>query len=183
MKRDFLRELGLSDDVINQIMAENGKDVNNAKGDLEKITAERDQLKADLTKANETLDSFKDYDEVKANVEKYKADFEKSKKDYEKKIADMELNTKIKDFTNGKKFVNDLTREAINSQLFTALNADENKGKSLEEILETLTSGKENIFVDENKPVPPITPELKGDNPGESGVMAAFRRLNPNINI
>ncbi len=35
MKREFLKNLGLEDEVIDKIMAENGKDIEKAKGDLE----------------------------------------------------------------------------------------------------------------------------------------------------
>lgn len=95
----------------------------------------------------------------------------------------MELNAKVKDFTGSKKFVNDFTRDVINSQLVDALNDESNKGKSLDDLLNAITEGKENIFVSENKPVPPVIPELKGNGGEESGVLAAFKRLNPNITI
>jgi len=184
MKRDFLKELGIDEEAINKIMAENGKDINNAKGEVEKTAAELEQTKKDLAAANETLEKFKDYDVIKSDVEKYKADAEKSKAEYEKKIKTMELETRVKDFTSSKKFVNDLTRDSINNSLIGLLNDDTNAGKSLDELLNGLTDGKENIFVNENTPKPPVTPDLKGGNAdNESGVMAAFRRLNPNINI
>lgn len=183
MKREQLRELGLTDDQINTIMAENGKDINNAKADVEKINAELEQTKKDLATANETLDKFKDYDNVKADVEKYKAEAEQSKAEYTKKLADMELEGKIKDFTGGKKFVNDLTRDAINSQLKGLVNDEANKGKSLEELLNGLTKDKPNIFVDENAPKAPVVPNMKGAGGEESGIEAAFKRLNPNIKL
>ena len=182
MKREDLKELGLEDEAINKIMALNGSDINNAKKDVEKLTADLEQTKAELVKANETLDKVKDYDEVKANYEKYKSDLETSKKEYADKVAAMELSAKVKEFTSGKRFVNDLTKEAINSQLINALNDENNKGKSLDELLNGITEGKENIFVEENKPQAPTVTTLQGDNGGtESGVMAAFKRLNPNI--
>lgn len=181
MTRDFLKELGLNADAIDKVMAEYGKGVNAAKGDNEKIIAELEQTKADLQKANETLEKFKDYDNVKADVEKYKADLEKSKSDYEKKIATMELEKKVSEYTSGKKFVNDLTKDAINNQLAAALNDEANKGKSLDDLFNSITEGKENILVTENAPTPPITPNMKGESSGESGVLAAFKAMNPNI--
>jgi uncharacterized protein YggE len=177
MKRDFLKELGIDEEAINKIMAENGKDINNAKADVEKISAENEQLKKDLETANATLDKVKDYDNVKADVEKYKADLEKSKSDYENKIAAMELAAKVKDFTGSKKFVNDLTRDAINKQLADAVNDDANKGKSLEELFNALTDGKENIFENENKPTPPNVPNMANDKPGATDDDAAVRRI------
>lgn len=184
MTRDFLKELGLTDDAINKIMAEHGRGINAAKNESEKLSAELEQVKNDLTKANETLEGLKDYDEVKAQVEKYKADFENSKAEYQKKIDGMELAAKVKDFTSSKKFVNDITKEAINKQLADAVSADENKGKSLEELFNSLTEGKENIFITENAPTPPkVLDKTTGNNDTESGVLAAFKRLNPNLSL
>ena len=72
----------------------------------------------------------------------------------------MELQAKIKDFTGNKKFVNDLTRDAINAQLEKALNDDANKGKSLDDLLKALTDGKTDIFKDENTPTPPTVTNM-----------------------
>lgn len=179
MKREQLKELGLTDDQINTIMAENGKDINNAKADVEKINAELEQTKKDLATANETLDKFKDYDNVKADVEKYKAEAEQSKAEYTKKLADMELEGKIKDFTGGKKFVNDLTRDAINSQLKGLVNDEANKGKSLEELLNGLTKDKPNIFVDDNAPKAPVVPNMKTDGVKDNDDIRAIMGLSP----
>lgn len=165
MKREFLKDLGIDDEAINKIMAENGKDINAAKGDAEKVAAELEQAKTELKAANDTLEKVKDYDNVKAEVEKYKADLKSAQDDYSKKIASMELAAKVKDFTSNKKFVNDLTRDAINKQLADAVSADENKGKSLEDLFKTLTDGKENIFINENNPTPPIIPDMASDKP------------------
>lgn len=184
MKREELKEIGLDEEAINKVMALHGKDVNGLKEEAEKKAAEFEQLKEELSKANETLDKVKDYDEVKANYEKYKTDLETSKKDYAEKIAAMELNAKVKEFTSSKKFVNELTKDAINTQLVAALNDESNKGKSLDDLLNGLTEGKDNIFAVENVPQAPTVTTLNGDNgEHESGVMAAFRRLNPNIKL
>ena len=68
MKRDFLKNFGLADDVIEKIMDENGKDINTSHAELDAVTKERDMYKstvgdyekqlAELKKAagdNETL--------------------------------------------------------------------------------------------------------------------------------
>ena len=65
MKREFLEGLKLEADVIDKIMAENGKDVNREKA---KFT-DYDEVKAQLEAANKTLEGFKDYEAVKADVE------------------------------------------------------------------------------------------------------------------
>ena len=81
--------------------------------------------------------------------------FRSAKKEAAAKVQQLELQAKIKDFTGNKKFVNDLTRDAINAQLEKALNDDANKGKSLDDLLKALTDGKTDIFKDENIPTPP----------------------------
>ena len=45
MKREFLKELGLDAEVIDKIMAENGKDIEAHKANGDKLTAENEQLK------------------------------------------------------------------------------------------------------------------------------------------
>lgn len=183
MKREFLKGFELSDEVIDAIMKENGNDINKAKADVEKLNSELEQTKGELEKAQGTLEKFKDYDNVKADVEKYKTDFENSKAEYEKKISAMELQNRVKEFTSGKKFVNDLTKEAINNQLIQSLNDESNKGKSLDDLLNGIVDGKENIFAEENKPTAPTVSATMQGNDAESGVLSAFRRLNPNIKL
>ena len=179
MKREFLKELGLADDVINQIMAENGKDINSAKGDSEKNSAELEQLKADLKKANEFIETHKDYDQIKADAEKYKNEAANSKTEFEKKIHDMELDNTVNGFINSykKKFANDFTKSAISKNLKDLLNDDSNKGKSLDELLEGITKDKEGVFIDENKPVPPVVPGMKTDNNGSADDVNTTRSI------
>lgn len=179
MKRDFLESLKLEADVIDKIMKENGKDIESVKAKF----VDYDETKQQLEAANATLEKFKDYDQTKADVEKYKAEAEKAQREAAEKIAKMEVQAKIKDFTGNKKFVNDFTREAVNTQLEELLNKTESKGKSLEDLFKEITDGKENIVIDENKPTPPVTPPMAGNKGDEGGVMAAFKRMNPDIQI
>lgn len=167
MKREELKEIGLDDDAINKVMALHGKDITAAKDEAAKTTSELEQARAELQKANETLEKVKDYDQVKNEVEKYKTELETSRKEHADKLAALELSAKVKDFTNNYKFVNEVTRDAYNSKLADALNADENKGKSLEELFKGLTDGKENIFIDEKKPAPPTILDMASDKPQE----------------
>jgi hypothetical protein len=63
MKTEFLTGLGLEKDVIDQIMAENGKDINAAKEaateELATTKEEPKQTKEQLETANATIDGFK----------------------------------------------------------------------------------------------------------------------------
>jgi len=88
MKREFLKELGLEDSVIDKIMAENGKDIENAKGDVSKLEAEiktkekeLETLQGQLKKANEQIEEFKDMDidAIKKAADDYKEKYETAK--------------------------------------------------------------------------------------------------------
>ena len=95
MKREFLKGLGIADELINQIMDENGKDINNAKASAEaqakvyQDEAEKGKTTyAELLKQhNDLLASTKDYGELKQfkvdtlakQEESRKLDFLKSK--------------------------------------------------------------------------------------------------------
>ena len=158
MKRDFLEGLGLEAEVIDKIMKENGKDIEGAKAKF----SDYDDIKKQLETANATLEKFKDYDQTKADVEKYKTELEKSQKESAAKIAAMERSAKVKDYLSGKKFVNDITREAIASKMGEVLGADESKGKNLDDIFAEITKNKSDILKDDNAPTPPVVPTMGG---------------------
>lgn len=179
MKREELEAIGLTAEQTDKVMKLNGDDINREKSKF----ADYDEIKQQLEKANATLDGMKDYEAVKADVLKYQQEAEQAKADAAAKVQQLELQAKIKDFTSGKKFVNDITREAINGQLESALNDAANKGKSIEELFNSLTEGKTDILKDENAPTPPTVPNMNGKQGDEDGVTAAFKAMNPTISI
>ena len=179
MKREELTALNLTDEQINAVMKINGDDINATKAKF----ADYDAVKEQLQKATETIEKMGDYEQTKADRDKYKADAEKAAADYAEKVKLLELQNKVKDFTNDKKFVNELTRNAINQQLEKALQDPGNAGKSMDELLKTLTDGKADIFKDENAPTPPTVPGMNGNATDEDGVTAAFKARNPGLTI
>ena len=179
MKREELEAIGLNAEQIDKVMKLNGDDINREKSKF----ADYDEVKSQLEKANATLDGMKDYDEVKAKITEYQQEAEKAKAEAAAKVQRLELQARIKDFTSGKKFVNDITREAINEKLESALNDETNKGKSIEELFKGLTDGKTDILKDDNEPTPPTVPNMNGQQADEDGVTAAFKAMNPTISI
>ena len=95
MKCKFLEDMGLTKEQVDSIMAENGSDIEAAKGELDQVKTELEQTKTQLQEANTTIDGFKDYDQVKGQVEEYKTKYETSKAEYETKIADMQFGTTL----------------------------------------------------------------------------------------
>lgn len=158
MKREELTAAGLTDEQVEKVMKLNGDDINREKAKF----SDYDDIKKQLEKANATIDGMKDYEDVKAKVTQYQQEAENAKKEAAAKVQQLELQAKIKDFTGNKKFVNDLTRDAINAQLEKALNDDANKGKSLDDLLKALTDGKTDIFKNDNAPTPPTVTQMAG---------------------
>lgn len=83
MERDFLRELGISEDAVEKIMMENGKDITaEGKKRNQKLIDERDDFKIRLAAAETTLNRFEGIDPEKINQEL--ADWKKKAEDAEK---------------------------------------------------------------------------------------------------
>lgn len=59
MKREFLKSLGLTDDVINQIMAENGDDINKVRSEVTKLKAELAEAMTQLAATEAERDAAK----------------------------------------------------------------------------------------------------------------------------
>ena len=74
MERKFLEDLGLEKDVIDKIMAENGKDIEAEKQKLTAQKAELDGIKKQLNEANQQIESFKgmDIEGIKKAAEDWK---------------------------------------------------------------------------------------------------------------
>ena len=156
MKREELTAAGLTDEQVEKVMKLNGDDINREKAKY----SDYDDVKKQLEKANATIEGWKDYDAIKADVAKYQQEAENARKEAAAKVQQLEDKARVKDFTSSKKFVNELTRDAINAQLYDAMNDAANKGKSLDDLLKAITDGKTDIFKNENTPTPPTVIQM-----------------------
>lgn len=95
MKTEDLKEQGLTQEQINFVMAENGKDLkaitserDSIKKKLEAAEADRDTYKGQLETANTTLEKFKDIDpeKITEEIETYKKAAETAKAEADKQI-------------------------------------------------------------------------------------------------
>ncbi|MDU6113815.1 MAG: hypothetical protein E6649_05330 [Paeniclostridium sordellii] len=75
MKRSFLKELGLDSEIIDKIMAENGKDIEKYKTDIEDYVEEIKDLKAGKVDVSKEIEKA-----IKEKEEEYKERFEKAEK-------------------------------------------------------------------------------------------------------
>lgn len=131
MKREFLKGLGiegLTDEVIEKIMAENGKDIEATKTKADK-SQEIENLKSQLSEkdklieeANSQIENFKgmDVEGIKKAADEYKTKYEQSAADlkakeevYQKQLADQQYDFRVKEYLGQHKFTNDFVKDAF----------------------------------------------------------------------
>ena len=80
MKREFLKELGIADGLIEKIMAENGKDIQVEQSKTAQKQGEIDKLSEQLSQANADVQAFKDMnvDEIKKKAQEFEDKFNQS---------------------------------------------------------------------------------------------------------
>lgn len=94
MKKEFLKELHLSDEVIEKILAENAKDVQVVQDNAEQKDREIELVTTRLKEANKTIKSYKDMDIEK--IQQSATDWEKKAKELEKEKMDLKNEYSLK---------------------------------------------------------------------------------------
>ena len=154
MKTEELKAQGLTQEQINFVMAENGKDIGKIQRELDDMTAERDKEKGRADTAEETLKGFDGVDVEKLNnsIADWKKKAEDAEKDYKQKIADRDFD--------------DLLKESIKSANHMNRNSSVNKGGNNGGGIKS----KDDIYATDDKGRFKYTPEqraqLIADNPG-----------------
>lgn len=151
MKTEDLKAQGLTDEQINFVMAENGKDLKKLQKENEDLTSDRDTWKEKAETAEETLKGFEGIDpaEMQAKIDEYKQKAEDAEKEYNRKIAERDfedtLTTAIKE-ANGK------NAKAIRALLDTeSLMKSRNQKDDVKKALDALKAAEDSsfLFVDE----------------------------------
>ena len=93
MKREDLKALELSDEVIDQIMKLHGQDVEGQKSSLTQAQQTIDDLKNQVKVAGETIEGFKklDVDGIKAAADEWKLKAEQAEAEANEKIAGLKF--------------------------------------------------------------------------------------------
>ncbi len=144
MKTEFLQNFKIGDqalpkEVIDAILAENGRDIENAKKPFADYEAVKDQLKK--------LESAKgDIQAIQAELDKYKA-AEESRAAREKAEAEKAaLTERFKAVLGENKFASEFTEQGVFASFEKAINDPANVGKGDAELFAALTKDKEGIF-------------------------------------
>ena len=156
MKRKFLEDLGLEKEVIDSIMAENGKDVEKAKADYEDVKAQLETAQAtisDLKKNNA------DNEVLQNKVTEYETEIAKLKDEAIKK----DFNYRLEDALKGSKAKNVKALKALLDMDKVKLEGEKFTG--LEEQLTALKESDAYLFETEEQP----PQQLGGFKPTNTG--------------
>lgn len=99
MKRDLLKEHGFSEEQINFVMAQNGKDVNALNDKINGLTSERDGLQKQIDDRDEQLTtlkkSAKDNEELQSQIKQLQDENKTAKQNYQDQLAKQNKSFKI----------------------------------------------------------------------------------------
>lgn len=91
MKRDFLKEQGLSDEQINAVMAQYGQEVNPLQDQIHNLTAERDGYVKQLGERDNQLKDLsakaKGNEELQATIDELKKSAQEAETNYHNELA------------------------------------------------------------------------------------------------
>ena len=173
MKTEFLKSLNLSQEVIDKIMAENGKDITVEQKKAEKVIQERDsyKLKAEsletqVNDANTEIQKFKDMDidGIKKAADDWKETAEKAKADADKQISQMKFDYALSAALTGAKAKN---AKAVKALLdMDGLKFNDGKIVGLDEQLAQIKADNDYLF-ESDEPAPEF---VKGTNGGSGSV-------------
>ena len=176
MKRKFLEDLGIEKDAIEKIMAENGADIEKAKGDTE-------TLRTQLNETQEKLKSFKGVDvaELKGKITNLTNEIATNKADFEKQIADRDFSDLVKGIASEYK-ARDI--KAVMPFLdVEALKSSKNQDKDIRTAFDGMVKEQSYLF-ESDKKVPYVVsstpgPMKGGTDPDDKKARAneAFRSL------
>ena len=146
MKAEFLKGLGLEQDVVDKIMAENGKDVAAEQAKTTKAEGERDNYKDQLATATESLEKFKDVDPaaMQSEIENLNKQLKDKDEEYAAKEADRIFADTVKEAI---KSAGGRNEKAVMAMLdMEALKASKNQSEDIKKALETVKESDAYLF-------------------------------------
>lgn len=141
MKTEFLKGLGLEQDIIDKIMAQNGKDIENQKKLTEAAEADRDALKTQLDDVAAKLKAFDGVDvaAMKAQIETLTADISAKETAFQAQLADRDFDALLDGVINDAKGKNaKLIRAALDiDNIKTSKNQKEDAAAAIKALRES----------------------------------------------
>lgn len=161
MKTETLRNLGITDQtVIDAIMAENGKDINAAKGNVEKLNTQIDELTKQIgdrdAQLKELKNAVKDNETLTSKITELETANETAKTEYQSKITEIQKNHAIE---NGVRDAKAKNVKAVVALLdMSKITYADDKLTGLSEQLEALQKGEDTNFLFTAQQTTPTAP-------------------------
>lgn len=163
MKREFLKSLELSDEVIDKIMAENGNDINGLKAKQAELESQINDYKTQVSERDKQLEELKksagDSESLKEQINKLQEDNKKASEAYEAKIKEMGIENAVNVALSNAKAKNAKAVRALLDLTDAQLDGEVIKG--LDKQIEKLKESDAYLFDGEAKP------DIKGAKPAE----------------
>ena len=187
MKREFLQNIKVGDqplskEIIDSIMEENGRDIENAK----KSYADYDTIKEQLSEAQKAIKGFQDQgadiEAVRTKAAEWETKYNEAVSAHNKAMADRDFSDSLTAAISGAHGKN---AKAIMALLDTdALQNSKNQEADIKTALENCQKENAYLFGEDTTP-PPYAPGAGSQSMGGtvSGVEAAFAALNPGLKL
>ena len=169
MNREFLKELGLTDEQIDSVMKEHGKTINDTKEKADKVDSlesqiedYKQQLEERDNQLNELSEKAKGNEELTAQIDELKEQNEQTKTEYEEKLQQQAFEHKLESTLTAAKVKNVKAVKALLDLDSIKLDGDNLLG--LDDQLDNLKENESYLFETEEKPNP--SPQIfKPGNP------------------
>ena len=154
MKTEDLKEKGLTDEQIQFVMAENGKDIKKLQKENGTLESDRDNWKQRAETAEETLKKFDgvDLETMQTELNTWKQKAETAEKDYEQKIYERDFSDALKTELESVKFSSDAAKRAVMSEIKeSGLKLKDGKILGLSDLIGQIKERDASAFVDEEQ--------------------------------
>lgn len=167
MKTAFLKGLGLEKDVIDEIMAENGKDIEAEKAKAKDIQTQLDTANNTIKERDKQLEDLKNSpdnpEELKKQIQKLQDDNKAAKEAHEKEMKELKVSNALEKALSSAKAKNPKAVKALLELGEDVELADDGSIKGLDEKIKALQKSDAYLF-DDAKP----STTIKGANPANT---------------
>ena len=154
MKTEDLKEQGLTDEQIQYVMKEYGKDVKKLQKDNETLTADRDNWKTKAETAEETLKGFDgiDPEQIQKDLKEWQKKAEDAEKDYKEKLYERDFADALgKEFETIKFSSEAAKKQIMNDVKAAGLKLHDGKILGLNDLIAQMKESDASAFVDESE--------------------------------
>lgn len=154
MKTEDLKEKGLTDEQIQFVMAENGKDIKKLQKENGTLESDRDNWKQRAETAEETLKKFDgvDLETMQTELNTWKQKAETAEKDYEQKIYERDFSDALKTELESVKFSSEAAKRAVMAEIKeSGLKLKDGKILGLSDLIGQIKERDASAFVDEKQ--------------------------------